>query len=187
MLFSTKIKAIIMLRSFQSVMPKIEQSAYVDETALVIGDVSIGEDSSIWPFTCIRGDVNYIRIGRKTNIQDGSVLHVTHKYKGLEDGYALSIGNEVTIGHKVILHGCQIANQVLIGMGAILLDGVKVEDKVLIGAGSVVTEGKYLESGFLWYGSPAKKIRELNEKELQWFSYSANHYVKLKNLTQLGI
>ncbi len=168
-------------RSYLSNQPNIAKSAYIDQFALVVGDVCIGEDSSIWPFSSVRGDVNSISIGDRTNVQDGCILHVTHKNKNCPEGYRLTIGDEVTIGHKVVLHGCEIANQVLIGMGSIILDDAYVEEHVLIGAGTIVTAGKRLESGYLWYGAPAKKIRKLTQEELDWFSYSASHYVKLKN------
>ena len=169
------------IRTYQTNKPILEAGAYVDETALVIGDVHIGQDSSIWPFSVVRGDVNQIRIGQRTNVQDGCVLHVTHKYPALPEGHALHIGDAVTVGHKVVLHGCTIEDQVLIGIGAIVLDGAHIQKHVVIGAGTVVTQGKLLESGFLYFGAPVKKIRPLRDEEIAWLDYSANHYVKLKN------
>lgn len=169
------------LRSYKKILPTIADSAYIDDQACVIGDVVIGEDCSIWPMAVIRGDVNIIRIGDRTNIQDGSVVHVTHKYSGNPDGFGVHIGNDVTIGHNVTVHGCTIKDKSLIGIGSTILDGAIIHSKVLLGANSLVTEGKELESGYLYMGQPAKKMRELNKDELDWFDYSAKHYVKLKN------
>ena len=170
------------IRSYQGQNPQLEAGVFVDPTALVLGDVSIGEDSSIWPMTVIRGDMHQIRIGKRTSIQDGSVLHITHAGPFNPDGYPLHIGDDVTVGHKAMLHGCRIGNRVLIGMGAIVMDGAIIEDEVVVAAGSLVSPGKTLESGFVYRGSPAKKVREINEKERSFFGYSANNYVNLKNL-----
>lgn len=169
------------LRTFKGILPKLAAGAYVDDSAAVIGDVELGEDTSIWPMCSIRGDVNLIRIGARSNIQDGSVIHVTHPYSELPEGHATRIGSDVTVGHKVMLHGCTVEDLCLIGMGSIVLDGAIIRSKVLLGAGSLVPEGKELEGGYLWLGRPAKKVRELTEQELKWFEYSAKHYVKLKN------
>ncbi len=169
------------IRSYQGISPSIADHVYIDDSAVVIGDVSIGEHSSVWPMTVVRGDVNSVAIGARTNIQDGSVLHVTHQHETIPDGYALTIGNDVTVGHKVILHGCTIKDQCLIGMGACVMDGVLVESKVLLGAGSLVPMGKVLEGGFLWLGNPVRKVRPLTKAEFDWLDYSAAHYVDLKN------
>lgn len=169
------------IRSFKGVTPKIGKAAYVDEDAVVIGDVTLGVDASIWPMCSIRGDVNLIRIGARTNIQDGSVIHVTHRFGALPEGHPVHIGDDVTVGHKVILHGCIVEDLCLIGMGSSVLDGAIIRSRVLLGAGSLVPEGKDLEGGYLWLGRPAKKMRELTEQELKWFEYSAKHYVTLKN------
>ncbi len=169
------------IRSFKGISPKLASRVYVDESAAVIGDVELGEDASVWPMCSIRGDVNLIRIGARTNIQDGSVLHVTHRYGVLPEGHATVIGNDVTVGHKVMLHGCTVEDLCLIGMGSTVLDGAIIRSRVLLGAGSLVPEGKDLEGGYLWLGRPAKKVRELTDEELKWFQYSALHYVKLKN------
>jgi carbonic anhydrase/acetyltransferase-like protein (isoleucine patch superfamily) len=169
------------IRNFKGTLPKVASSAYVDESAVVIGNVEIGEDASIWPMCSVRGDVNLIRIGARSNIQDGSVIHVTHRFSELPDGHATRVGSDVTVGHKVMLHGCTVEDLCLIGMGSTVLDGAIIRSKVLLGAGSLVPEGKDLEGGFLWLGRPAKKMRELTEQELKWFEYSAMHYVKLKN------
>lgn len=154
---------------------------YIHPSAVVIGDVTLGDHASVWPGVVVRGDVNHIRIGAGTNIQDLSVLHVSHKSSWDAAGSPLIIGENVTIGHKVILHGCTIQDESLIGMGSIVMDKVVVQKHVLLGAGSLVPEGKVLESGYLYLGSPAKKIRALTEKEIAHFMYSANHYIKLKN------
>lgn len=161
--------------------PQIGARVYIHPSAQVIGDVVLGDDASIWPGTVIRGDVNAIRIGSSTNVQDLSVLHVSHKSSEDPSGSPLIIGNNVTVGHKVILHGCEIGDECLIGMGAIIMDKVVVQPRVLIGAGALVPEGKTLESGHLYLGSPARKIRLLTEKEIAYFLYSAQHYMRLKN------
>ncbi len=182
------------IRKFENHTPDIHPSAYIDETALVSGEVTIGEDSSVWPMTVIRGDVNFIKIGKRTNIQDTSVLHVTHasnehsvKITDSQIGYPLIIGDDVTIGHKALLHACTIGNRVLVGMGSIVMDGVVVEDETIIAAGSLIPPKKVLESGYLWVGSPAKKARELTEKEKKYLKYSAEHYVRLKIRTENSI
>jgi len=169
------------IKPYQGVTPTIAEHVYIDDSAVVIGDVSIGEHSSIWPMSVVRGDVNSIVIGTGTNIQDGSVLHVTHRHETIPDGYALHVGNNVTVGHKVILHGCTIKDHCLIGMGAIVMDDVVIESHVLLGAGSLVPMGKVLESGFLWLGNPVRKSRALTDKERDWIEYSAEHYIRLKN------
>jgi len=153
----------------------------VDATSVVIGDVRVADDVGIWPLVAIRGDVNYVQIGARSNIQDGSVLHVTHKSSYNPEGNPLIIGEDVTVGHKVMLHGCTVGNRVLVGMGSILLDGVVVEDDVMIGAGSLVPQNKRLASGFLYLGSPVKQIRPLTEAEIAGLQYSANNYVKWKD------
>lgn len=147
----------------------------------VIGDVEIGHDSSVWPFTLIRADVNSIRIGEQTNIQDNSVLHVTHDGPYNPGGNALQVGNKVTVGHRAILHGCTIHDNCLIGMGATVMDGAVIHANTIIGAGSLVTPGKELEGGYLWVGSPARRVRALSEDEIKAIDYSTGHYVKLKN------
>ncbi|MCG5499750.1 gamma carbonic anhydrase family protein [Ectothiorhodospira lacustris] len=170
-----------MIRAFEGHRPRIAAGAWVDETAVVIGDVTLGEDSSIWPLCVLRGDVNRIRIGACTNIQDGSVLHVTHEGPYTPGGRDLMVGDEVTVGHKVILHACTIHDRVMVGMGSIVMDGVVIESEVLLAAGSVVPPGKLLESGYLWRGSPARRVRPLTEEEKAHLRYSAEHYVRVKN------
>ncbi|MFO7604470.1 MAG: gamma carbonic anhydrase family protein [Gammaproteobacteria bacterium] len=167
------------LKPFEDLRPDIHADAYVDATALVIGDVRIGAESSVWPFTLMRGDVNSISIGQQTNLQDHTICHVTHDGPYNPGGYALSIGDRVTVGHRVTLHGCTVGDDCLIGMGAILMDGVRVEAHSLIGAGSLVTPNKVLEGGYLWMGSPARQVRPLSETEIEAITYSAQHYVRL--------
>ena len=169
------------MESYQGISPHIGADVYIHPSASVIGDVDLGDNASVWPGTVIRGDVNFIRIGTGTNVQDLSVLHVSHKSSWDPAGTPLIIGSNVTIGHKVILHGCTIEDECLIGMGSIIMDKVIVQKHVLVGAGSLVPEGKVLESGYLYLGSPAKRVRKLTDKELEHFLYSANHYIKLKN------
>ncbi len=168
-----------MIRNFRDKSPQIGDEVYIDETAVVIGDVTIGDRSSVWPLSAIRGDINRIRIGRDSNIQDGSVLHVTHRGEFSPEGAELIIGDQVTVGHKVLLHGCRIGNQCLIGMGSIVTDNAVVEDRVMIGSGSLVPPGKRLESGHLYLGNPVQQKRRLSDREIEFFDYVAEHYVKL--------
>lgn len=169
------------LRPYKDLFPKVGQRVMIDTTSVVIGDVRMADDVGIWPLVAIRGDVNYVEIGARSNIQDGSVLHVTHKSAYKPEGNPLVIGEDVTVGHKVMLHGCTIGNRVLVGMGSILLDGVVVEDDVMIGAGSLVPQNKRLETGYLYLGSPVKQIRPLTEAEIDGLKYSASNYVKWKD------
>ncbi|WP_085593951.1 MULTISPECIES: gamma carbonic anhydrase family protein [unclassified Pseudomonas] len=169
------------IRTYQDHRPKLGERAFVDHSAVVIGDVEIGADSSVWPLTVIRGDMHRIRIGARTSVQDASVLHITHAGPFNPEGFPLLIGDDVTIAHKVMLHGCSIGSRVLIGMGSIVMDGAVVEDDVMVGAGSLVPPGKRLASGFLYVGSPVKQVRALTDKERAFFTYSAGNYVKLKD------
>ncbi|WP_198263122.1 gamma carbonic anhydrase family protein [sulfur-oxidizing endosymbiont of Gigantopelta aegis] len=170
------------IRDFKNHAPDIAEGVYIDESAQVIGQVSIGTDSSIWPNTTLRGDVNWIKIGANTSIQDGSTLHVTHDHTNKHPGgFPLSIGSQVTVGHNVVLHGCTVEDNCLIGMGAIVLDGAHLEKNVFLAAGALVAPNKRLESGYLYVGSPAKRIRPLTEEEITGLQYSSEHYVKLKN------
>lgn len=166
---------------YQGILPQIGQGVYIHPGACVIGDVVLGDDVSVWPGTVIRGDVNSIVIGAGANVQDLSVLHVSHKSVDDPQGAPLRIGCNVTIGHKVILHGCTIGDECLIGMGAIIMDKAVIQPRVLVGAGSLVTEGKVLESGYLYLGNPARRVRALTEAEIARFAYSARHYISLKN------
>lgn len=167
-----------MIESFEECQPQIASDCWIHSSSVIIGDVTIGSQSSIWPLCVIRGDVNSIRIGTRTNIQDGSVLHVTSKRED-NPGAALVIGNEVTVGHKVTLHACNIGDRCLIGMGAIIMDNTIIEDQVIVGAGSLIPENKRLESGHLYMGTPARQVRPLTEQEHSWLQRSASHYIKL--------
>lgn len=157
------------------------KEVYIDECALVIGDVVLGDDASVWPFAVIRGDMHHIRVGARSNVQDNAILHITHASEFNPAGWPLHIGDDVTIGHAACLHGCHIGNSVLVGIGATILDGAEVDDEVMVGAGALVPPGKKLESGYLYTGSPCKKARALKDSERAFFSYSARNYVKLKN------
>ena len=169
------------IRSFKGISPTLEEGAYVDPAAIVIGDVVLGRDVSIWPLVVIRGDVNKVRIGDRSNIQDGSVIHESRPLPTNPEGYPVTIGEDVTVGHKVMLHGCKIGNCVLVGMGAIVLDGVVIEDNVIVGAGALVTPGKTLKSGYLYTGSPARQARPIKDGEMERFQQTAKNYVILKN------
>lgn len=169
------------LRPYKNHFPQQGDRVMIDSSSVVVGEVQLDDDVSIWPLVAIRGDVNKVVIGKRSNIQDGSVLHVTHQSSSNPEGYPLIVGEDVTVGHKAMLHGCTIGNRVLVGMGSILLDGVIVEDDVMIGAGSLVPPGKRLESGYLYLGSPVKQVRPLSEAEIAGLLYSSNNYVGWKN------
>lgn len=169
------------IRTFEQYTPQIDPTAFVDDSAVVTGNVLIGADSSIWPMCSVRGDIHSIRIGQRTNIQDGSILHVTHDSEFAPGGHALAIGNDVTVGHNAVVHACTVEDLCLVGMGSVLLDGAIIRSGAIVGAGSLVPPGKELEGGCLWLGSPVKRVRELTEKEKAFLAYSADHYVDLKN------
>ena len=174
------------LRTFSGTKPVVGERVYVDESAVVIGRVTLADDVSLWPCVVARGDVNSISVGARSNIQDLSMLHVTHDGPYSPGGFPLMIGADVTVGHKCLLHACTIGDRCLIGMGAIVMDGAVIEDDVLLGAGSLVSSGKRLESGFLYRGSPAQKIRPLTAEEREMLRYSAAHYVRLKDRYRVG-
>jgi len=167
------------IRTYGSASPIIDATAFVDPTAVIIGRVTIGEQSSVWCNSVIRGDVSDIIIGRQSNIQDLTMLHVTHGKPGRSMETPLIIGDQVTIGHNCCIHACTIQDRVLVGMGSTVLDRVLIPDNVLIGAGSVVAPGKVLESGYLYFGNPLKQVRQLTSEEIERIEYSAIHYVKL--------
>lgn len=169
------------IRKYQNTYPKVSPSAYIDEACVLVGDITIDDDASIWPLVAARGDVNSIFIGKRTNVQDGSVLHVTRKSSKNPEGIPLIIGDDVTVGHKALLHACTIGDRVLVGMGAIVLDGAVIESDVMLGAGALVPPGKTLTSGFLYIGSPAKQARLLTDDEVNFLKLSADNYVILKN------
>lgn len=172
------------LRPFNGVSPRVDSSAFVDASAVVIGDVTLAANVSVWPGVVIRGDVNAITIDEETNIQDGAVLHVTHRSASNPEGFPLKVGKGVTVGHKVVLHGCTIGDLCLIGIGAIIMDGAVIEDCVMVGAGALVPPGKRLESGYLYVGSPARPSRPLKDEEKAYLSYSKDGYVRLKSQHQ---
>lgn len=169
------------VRTYQGVAPQLGERVYIDPASSVIGDVVLGDDCSVWPMTVIRGDMHRIHIGARVSVQDGSVLHITHASDYNPDGFPLTLGDDVTVGHKAILHGCTLGSRILVGMGAIVMDGAVVEDDVIIAAGAVVTPGKQLESGFVYAGNPARQLRPLKDKERTFFTYTAGNYVKLKD------
>lgn len=167
------------VRSFEQYVPKIAESAYVDPAALVVGEVTVGEKASLWPMSVARGDVNRIEIGEGTNIQDGTVIHVTHDGPYSPGGIPTRIGRHVTVGHLCLIHACTIGDHCLIGMGSVIMDGAVLEDDVLLAAGSLVSPGKRLAGGKLYRGRPARAVRELTGEELDMLRYSGRHYVKL--------
>ncbi|WP_417526677.1 gamma carbonic anhydrase family protein [Marinomonas shanghaiensis] len=171
----------MVMKSFRGKTPQLGDRVWVDDSAVVIGDVTIDEDSSVWPLVAIRGDMHRIRIGARTSIQDNSCLHITHASAYKPEGHPLEIGDDVTVGHMAMLHGCTIGSRVLVGMGTTILDGAVIENEVIIGAGSLVPPGKRLETGFMYMGSPVKQIRPLNDKEIEYFQYAGLNYVKLKD------
>ena len=168
-----------MIRTYQGVKPTVPTSAFIEDTAVIVGDVVLGEESSVWFNSVVRGDVHYIRIGSRTNVQDLCMLHVTH------DIHPLIIGNDVTIGHHVVLHGCTIKDRVLIGMGAIIMDGAVIGEDCVVGAGALVTEGTIVPPKSLILGSPAKVKRPVTQEELEWIRESAENYVRYAK-TYLG-
>jgi len=169
------------LRSFGQHLPVVGRDVYVDPMATVIGQVTIGDDASLWPGVVARGDVNKIQIGERSNIQDGSVLHATHDGPYSPGGLPLSVGNDVSVGHQATLHACQIGDRCLIGMSSCVMDGAILEDDILLAAGSLVAPGYRLTAGSLYRGRPARLVRELNDDEFEMLRYSAAHYVRLKN------
>jgi len=169
------------IREYQSVRPVVGERVWLDPASTLIGDVHLGADCSIWPNVVLRGDVNRIRVGQRTNIQDGCIGHVSHDGPLSPGGLPLIIGDDVTVGHAAVLHACTIGNRCLIGMSSLVLDGAIIEDEVMVAAGSLVSPGKTLESGWLYRGSPARQARRLDEREIEMLRYSAEHYVRLKN------
>ena len=169
------------LKPYKGIVPSLGNSVYIDHSAVLFGDITLGADVSIWPLVAARGDVNSINIGARTNIQDGSILHVTRKSEGNPTGNLLIIGEDVTVGHKCMLHGCTLGDRILVGMGTIILDGAIVEDDVFIGAGTVVPPNKILKSGFLYVGNPMRQVRPLKESESAFLKQSAINYVELKD------
>ena len=169
------------IKAYKGITPTIGDNVYIEESAVLYGEIELDTDVSIWPLVAARGDVNHIRIGARTNIQDGTILHVTRKSAHNPQGFPLIIGQDVTVGHQCMLHGCTLGDRILVGMGSVVMDGVIVEDDVFLGAGSVVPPNKTLKSGFLYVGNPVKQIRELNQGERDFLAQSAINYVLLKD------
>ena len=170
------------VRPYLGHLPQLGERVYVDESARVIGDVVLGDDVSVWPLTVIRGDVNFVSIGARTNVQDGTVIHVSHDGPHAKlGGFATVIGADVTIGHKAIVHACRIEDACLVGMGSTVLDGAVMQKHGFLGAGALLTPGKVMGEGEMWLGSPAKFARRLSDAEIEALFYSAGHYVKLKD------
>ena len=169
------------IRPWRDARPAIGQRVWIDPAAVVIGRVTIGDDASIWPGAVLRGDVNTIEIGARTSIQDGSVLHVASARMAGEQGIPLLVGEECTVGHRVILHACTIGRRCLVGMGAIVMDGAVVGDEVIIGAGALVPADRQLPPRTLWMGSPARAVRALTATEIAMLAESAEHYGALKD------
>lgn len=169
------------LQPYLKSVPVIGNRVYLHPSCQVIGEVTIGDDASIWCNTVLRGDVNRIVVGYGSNVQDLTMCHVSHRTPEKPDGSPLIIGDYVTVGHSVILHGCRIGNDCLIGMGSIIMDDAVIPERVMIGAGSLISPGKILESGMLYMGRPAKAVRALTEDEIAYLRYSAEHYIRVKN------
>ena len=169
------------IRSFQNKVPSQGERVFVDPASTVIGEVALGDDSSVWPGAVVRGDMHRIVIGARTSVQDNAVLHITHDSAFNPGGFPLTLGDDVTVGHQAMLHGCTIGDRVMIGMQTMIMDGAVVESDVMLAAGSLVSPGKRLESGWLYRGRPARPVRELTEKERRFLPYVAGNYVKLKD------
>ncbi|MCK5121385.1 MAG: gamma carbonic anhydrase family protein [Methylococcales bacterium] len=171
----------MMIKPFKSQQPVVGKNVYIDDSAVVIGDVTLDDDVSVWPTAVIRGDVESISIGTGTNVQDGSVLHVSHAGDYSTEGHPLKIGKGVTIGHRAVVHACTVGDYCLVGIGAIIMDDAVLEDYVMLGAGALVPPGKTLESGYLYVGAPAKQVRPLKDSEKEFLEYSYKHYMQLKD------
>ena len=169
------------IRSFQNKVPSQGERVFVDPASTVIGEVALGDDSSVWPGAVVRGDMHRIVIGARTSVQDNTVLHITHDSAFNPGGFPLTLGDDVTVGHQAMLHGCTIGDRVMIGMQTMIMDGAVVESDVMLAAGSLVSPGKRLASGWLYRGRPARAVRELTAKEIEFLPYVAGNYVKLKD------
>jgi carbonic anhydrase/acetyltransferase-like protein (isoleucine patch superfamily) len=169
------------LRAYRGRVPKLGARAYVDPAASVIGDVELGDDVSIWPAAVLRGDVERIRVGARSNVQDGAILHVTHDGPYTPGGLPCIVGTDVTIGHGAVIHACTIEDCCLIGMHATVLDGAVVRRHAFVGAGALIAPGKVVGEGELWIGNPARCTRRLSDTEIDALRYSARHYVELKD------
>jgi carbonic anhydrase/acetyltransferase-like protein (isoleucine patch superfamily) len=177
----------VAIETFRDFTPRLGREVFIHPTATVIGDVVLADRVSLWPNVVVRGDVNSIHIGERSNIQDGSILHVSHRRASDPEGAPLVIGRDVSVGHGVILHGCTIHDECLVGMGALVMDKAVLEPRVLLGAGSLVPEGRVLESGWLYLGRPAKAVRPLTREELDYFAYLADGYARLARDYREGV
>ncbi len=175
-----------MIRTYQNTRPQLAETAWVDDTALVLGDVTLAADVSVWPMAVLRGDVNRIEVGPRTNIQDGSVVHVAHDGPYAPGGFPTMIGADVSVGHRAIVHACIVGDRVLVGMGATIMDGAVVEDDIILAAHALVPPGKRLKAGHLYVGAPAKQQRPLSDSEREFLVYSAEHYVKVRRRHEGG-
>jgi carbonic anhydrase/acetyltransferase-like protein (isoleucine patch superfamily) len=169
------------LRSYRGIAPTLGQRVYVDCAATVIGDVTLGDDVSIWPGAVLRGDVHHIRVGARSNVQDGTIVHVTHDGPYSPGGFPTIIGEDVTIGHGAVIHACTIEDFCLIGMHATVLDGATIKKYGFVGAGSLIAPGKVVGERELWLGNPAKFVRLLSDRQIEQLQYSASHYVEVKD------
>lgn len=168
-------------RSFEGKSPSLGKANFIDPSAQVIGDVSLGDDCSVWPCAVIRGDMHRISLGARVSVQDNAVLHITHDSTFYPGGFSLTVGDDVTIAHQAMLHGCTIGSRVMIGMQAMVMDGAVLEDDVILAAGSLVPPGKRLPGGYLYRGRPAQSARPLTDEERQFLTYVAGNYVRLKD------
>lgn len=169
------------LRPYRGVLPRLGARVYVDPAACVIGDVELGDDASVWPGAVLRGDVHRIRVGARSNVQDGAVLHVTHDGPYTPGGFPCLVGDDVTIGHGAVIHACTLHDACLVGMHATVLDGAVVGRHGFVGAGALLAPGKVVGEGELWLGNPARRVRTLGDREIEQLHYSARHYVHLKD------
>jgi carbonic anhydrase/acetyltransferase-like protein (isoleucine patch superfamily) len=167
------------IRSYQGIEPQIDDNAWIDDTAVIIGHVHIAQQVSIWPQVVVRGDIHRIEIGAGTNIQDGCIVHVSHDSRFLPGGAPTIIHEHVTVGHQAVLHGCEIHAECLIGIGAKILDRAILKPHCMLAAGALVPPGQVLEGGYLYVGTPAKRTRILTDLELEYFNYTAEHYIQL--------
>jgi carbonic anhydrase/acetyltransferase-like protein (isoleucine patch superfamily) len=167
------------IRPFEDKHPRIAEDAWVDDTAVVIGDVTVGPRASIWPHCVVRGDIHRIAIGAETNLQDGSILHVSHDSRFMPGGAPLILHERVTVGHQVVLHGCEVQELCLIGIGARVLDRAVIRPRTILGAGALVPPGRVLDGGYLYVGVPAERLRPLTDRELEYLEYTAANYVQL--------
>jgi carbonic anhydrase/acetyltransferase-like protein (isoleucine patch superfamily) len=167
------------IEPYQTHHPQIASDTFVHHTACLIGQVTVANDSSIWPYCVLRGDVEAIYIGAHTNIQDGTIIHTTHAGPYTDSGRSTHVGDQVTVGHRCILHACTIEDRAFIGMNSTILDGAIIRSGAMIGANSLITSGQDIDGGYLWLGQPARKVRPLTQAEQDYIAYSAAHYCRV--------